>query len=437
MHVSVETNGLERRMTVEVPAESIDLEVRSRLKSLASSARLDGFRPGKVPFTVVERKFAGRVRSEVLGDTIRTSYEEALRQEKLNPVAGPKIETLYEQPDKGLGYTATFEVYPEIALTPLDALNFIRPAATINEQDVDNMLTTLRKQSQTWAPVERAARLDDQVQIEFRAELEGETSSGSHSQQTSAVLGMNAIPKEIEDSLLGVKPGEEVIVNHQVPADFPDPARTGKSVTYTVKLITLYEPVLPAMDAQFARNLGVDSGSLDELRIEVRANMERELSQAIALKLKQQVMDALLEANPMEVPKTLVDKEAQMLLAQTREKFVAQGRKAHELPADSSLFESSAQRRVILGLLIGDVIRTSSMKADPARVRIAIETIAFTYEDPEEIIKWYYGSPERLAQVQSLVLEDQVVEWVLEQAQVTVSNSTFDKLMNPQQNAAA
>ncbi|MEO5573702.1 MAG: trigger factor [Gammaproteobacteria bacterium] len=438
MHVSVETTtGLERRMTVEVPAEHIEQEVKVRLKSLAGKAKLPGFRPGKVPFTVLERKYAGKVRLEVLGDMIRDSYQDAVSQEKLRPAGGPKIETLYEQPDKGLGYTATFEVYPDIALAPLDALTFDKPSAQITKPDVDKMIETLRKQRQTWAPVEREARPGDQLQVDLKMGIEDEPAKGQHSQQTSVVLGNGMLPKEIEEKLIGAKTGEELDIEHSFPANFSDPARAGKAIHYAVKIIALYEPELPAVDAEFARTLGVESGDMDELRTEVRANMERELDQAIKQKLKQQVMDALLVANPIDVPKALVDKEAELLLSQTRERLTAQGRKGLDLPTQRAIYEPAARRRVALGLLMGDLIKTNGTKVDGAKVRELVNSIASTYEDPEEVLKWYYGSPERLGQIESLVLEDQVVDVVLGQAQINVTTSTFEALMNPQQSAAA
>ncbi len=432
MHVSVETTaGLERRMTVEVPAEHIEQEVQNRLKSLAGKAKMDGFRPGKVPFTVVERKFAGRVRMEVLGDLIHSSFQEAVSRENLRPVGGPKIETLYEEPAKGLGYTATFEVYPEISLAPLNALSFDKPVAEIADSDVDTMIETLRKQRPGWTPVVREARRDDQLQIDLKMRIEGEEAKGGHSQQTSVVLGAGALPKEIEEKLLGAKPGEEVEIQHGFPADFPDQARAGKAIHYTVRIIALYEPQLPVVDEAFVRSLGVESGSLEELRVEVKDNMRRELDQAIRQKLKQQVMDALLEANPIEIPKALIDREAELLLAQAREKLAAQGRKGQDLSAQSALYEPTARRRVALGLLMGDLIKTSGTKVDGVKVRALVDGIASTYEDPEEVLKWYYGSPERLQQIESLVLEDQVVDWVLEHAQVNRTDSTFAALMNP------
>ena len=245
------------------------------------------------------------------------------------------------------------------------------------------------------------------------------------------VLGADALPKEIEEKLVGVKPGEEVEIQNSFPADFPDPARAGKPIHYTVKILSLYEPQLPVVDEEFARNLGVESGSLEELRVEVKANMTRELDQAIRQKLKQQVMDALLVANPIEVPKALVDREAEMLLAQAREKLAAQGRRGQDLPAQNTPYESAARRRVALGLLMGDLMKISSIKVDGAKVRALVDGIASTYEDPEEVLKWYYGSPARLEQIESLVLEDQVVDWILEQAKINRIDSTFAALMNP------
>lgn len=435
MQVSVETtSGLERRMTVEVPAARIEQEVKSRLKSLASKAKLDGFRPGKVPLSVVERRFSGQVRAEVLGDMIRASFDEALSQEKLRPAGGPKIQTLYQEPDKGLGYTATFEIYPEVTLAPLAELKIRRPSVEITEPDVERMIEKLRKQRQKWEPVERGAQLGDQLQVEFTMQVDGkEDTHGATAQQTTLILGESVIEKPIEDKIMGLKAGEEAVIEHTMPADFHDPAMAGKPVRYTIKVMALYQPVPPALDEEFIRSLGVPSGTLDDLRAEVRANMQRELEQVIRGQVKAQVMDALVAANPIELPAALVAKEMDILARQ------AQGRQPQAAAPDAAQLarhEPTARRRVTLGLLLGEILKTSGVQVDPARLRSYVETIASTYEDPAEVVKWYYGSTERLKQVESLVLEDQVVEWVAEQAQIESYPDSFDALMNPQHGRA-
>lgn len=432
MHISVETTaGLERRMTVEVPAERINQEVKTRLKSIASKARLDGFRPGKVPFAVVEQRFAGKVRAEVLGDMVRSSFHEAVAQEKLRPAGGPTIETLDEKPDKGLSYVATFEVYPEIQLAPLEGIKLEKPVVQITEQDVDAMLDKLRKQRQGWEPVERAIQSGDQLQVEFSTSIEGLDSKSAPAQQTTVILGETGIDKEIEQRLLGMHAGEEAVIHHHMPADFHDPVVAGKAVQYTVKVLAAYQPLLPDLDESFIRGLGVEAGTLEALRSEVRANMERELEQAIKAQMKQQVMDALLEANALDLPKALVDQEIDILMEQANKGRPPASEQAQA--AQRPRYEANARRRVTLGLLLGEVLKTSAVKADPARVRALVESLAASYEDPNEVIKWYYASKERLAKVESLVLEDQVVDWIAERAQVSERTATFDEIMNPQQ----
>ncbi|MEW6354125.1 MAG: trigger factor [Pseudomonadota bacterium] len=428
MHVSVENTGaLERRITVEVPAARIDQEVKSRLKSLASRARFDGFRPGKAPFAVVERRFGGKVREEVLGDLIHQTFQEAVASQKLRPAGGTKIEGINEQLEKGLSYTATFEVYPEITLAPLENIKVEKPTADITEQDVDAMLETLRKQRPNWTVAERGAQTGDQLQVEFSMRIEGSEHPPGPAQQTSLMLGAGTVEKTIEERLIGAKAGEEVVIEQQLPADFRDAALAGKPVYYTFKIIAVYDPQLPAVDEDFARALGVASGSLDELRSEVRANMQRELQQAINARVKQQVLDALLAANVLEIPKALVDKEISTLVQRDNP------RAGQEVSAaQSARYEPAARRRVTLGLLLAEVIKSAALKVDAARVRALVETTASAYEDPAEVIKWYYNSKERLAQVESLALEEQAVEWILERAQVSTVASTFNALMNPQ-----
>jgi len=438
MQVSVEaTTALERRVTVEVPAERIEQEIKVRLKSLASKAKLDGFRPGKVPLNVVERKFAGRVRAEVLGDMIRSSYEEAVTQEKLRPASTPRIETLYEQPDKGLGYIATFEVYPEIKLAPLTELSLEKPVVGITDQDVDHMLENLRKQRAGWEPVEREARKDDQLQVEFRTRIEGDEAHGDHAQQTSLVLGASTIENEIEDRLYGLKVGEEVVIDQRLPDDFHKAELAGRPVQYFIKLLSLYEPKLPALDEEFVRSLGVEDGTLESLRVEVRANMQRELEQAIKAKLRQQVMDTLLASNAIELPKALIDKEINSLVEQGKKAARGSAARPQDPATQQARHEATARRRVTLGLLLSDIVKTNEIKPDAARVRALVDTLASSYEDPAEVVKWYYGSSERLAQMESLALEEQVVDYVLERARVKNTDSTFDALMNPKQSEPA
>ncbi len=432
MHVSVEaTKGLERSITVEIPEEHIAQEVQKRLKSLAGRVKLDGFRPGKVPLQVVEQRFKGQVREEVVRDTLRSSFQEAVAKENLRPAGGTEIKSVEEQPGQGLSYKATFEVYPEIKLASFEGFKVTKPEAAITEQDVDKMLETLRKQRQGWQPADREARNGDQLQISFTLLNEEGIQVGPDS-QTNVVLGASILGKDIEEKLLGLKAGSEIVIEKTAPANHPDPARADKTERYRIKLISLFEPVLPELDEAFIRDFGIESGSLDELRVEVRANMQRELDQAVKDKLKQQVTNWLYEAHPIEIPKALIENEAANLLNNERNKRGLPPAAAEDIAVQRAAYESQARHRVALGLLLAEIIKDNGIKVDPAQVRASVEAAAVTYEDPQEVIQWYYGSPQRLNQIESLVLEDQVVEWLLKHAEVATVASSFDEIIHPE-----
>lgn len=432
MHVSVEAaKGLERSITVEVPEEHIAQEVQKRLKSLAGRVKLDGFRPGKAPLRVVEQRFQGQVREEVVRDTLRSSFEAAVTKENLRPAGGTDIKSVAGQPGQGLSYKATFEVYPEIKLASFEGFKVTQPEAAISEQDVDKMFETLRKQRQGWEPADRESRTGDQLQISFTLLNEQDEQVGSDS-QTNVVLGASILGKDIEEKLLGLKAGSEVIIEKTAPANHPDPARANKAERYRIKLLSLFEPVLPEMDEVFIRDFGIESGSLDELRVEVRANMQREMDQAVKDKLKKQVIDWLYEAHPIEIPKALVENEAANLLNSERNKRGMPPATAEDMTAQCAPFEPQARRRVALGLLLAEIIKSNAIKVDPAQVRASVEAAAVTYEDPQEVVQWYYGSPQRLNQIESLVLENQAVEWLLKHAEVTTVASSFDAIIHPE-----
>ncbi|HLA74610.1 MAG TPA: trigger factor, partial [Gammaproteobacteria bacterium] len=284
---------------------------------------------------------------------------------------------------------------------------------------------------------EREARKDDQLQVEFRTRIEGDEAHGDHGQQTSLVLGASTIENEIEDRLYGLKVGEEVVIDQRLPDDFHKAELAGRPVQYFIKLLSLYEPKLPALDEEFVRSLGVEDGTLESLRVEVRANMQRELEQAIKAKLRQQVMDTLLASNAIELPKALIDKEINSLVEQEKKAARGSAARPQDPATQQARHEATARRRVTLGLLLSDIVKTNEIKPDAARVRALVDTLASSYEDPAEVVKWYYGSSERLAQMESLALEEQVVDYVLERARVKNTDSTFDALMNPKQSEPA
>ena len=437
MQVSVESSeGLERRMTVELPAEKVGEAMEKRLREIARTARLDGFRPGKVPLSVVRKRFGGQVQQEVFGDLVQSSYFEALADQQLKPAGDPTIEPLDKDPKEGMGYVAVFEVMPEIELAALSSVVIKRPVAQVTDEDVEAMVEKLRKQRTTWNEVDREAREGDRVDIDFKGFIDGEAFEGGTAEGVPLVLGSGSMIPGFEDGLIGAKAGEERTLKVTFPEDYRVDNLASKEASFEVKVNSVSEPVLPEIDEEFARAYGVAEGGVDALYQEIRANMERELSDKIRSEIKEQAMDALLEANSIEVPKALVTQEAKALQQQTRENM-AQGGQASSLDLPLDLFEEQAKRRVMLGLLISEVVRANEIEVDQDRVREKVEQFAQSYETPQEVIDYYYSDRKNLAPVENVVLEDQVVDWVLEQAGVEETESSFEQIMSPQEAADA
>lgn len=434
MQVTVEATGsLERRMTVEVPEERIASEVQSRLRRLGKTARIHGFRPGKAPPQVVERSYGRQVRDEVVGEVLRSSFADAVAQNSLAPAGGPTIHELAAAPGQGLSYTAVFEVYPKLSLPDLKELKVSRPVAEVKEQDVDQMILTLRRQRQTWRVVDRGAQTGDRVVLDYEGSVDGAPLEGNAGKEVPVELGTHRLVGEIEERLAGIRAGEEREVTVDFPADHRNASAAGKTVFFKITAHRVEEPQLPEMDEGFFASFGVADGGEAALRREVRENMERELRENLQGRVKTAVMDGLLAAIPLDVPKVLVDSEAQALRRQAQEGLV-QGRggaPALELPL--TLFEDQARRRVALGMILSEVVRANELKVDPERVRARVASIASTYQEPEEVVRWYYSDKRRLADAENVVLEDQVVDWILERAQVTDSPTTFDAVMKPGQ----
>jgi len=430
MQVSVETTaGLERRMSIEVPSDRIETEVQSRLRNLARTTRIKGFRPGKVPMKVLERQYGGQVRSEVLGEVMQSSFYEAVTKEQLRPAGAPQIEPQSLEPGKDLQFTATFEVFPEITLAPLDGVEFEKTVAEVTDADIDKMIETLRKQRASWSEVERAAQDGDRVTVDFTGTIDGEAFGGNEGKGVPVTIGGKRMIDGFEEGLVGAKAGDELTLNLAFPAEYGHKEVAGKPVQFAVTVQKVEEAALPEVDAEFVHAFGVESDSVDDLRQEIRQSMERELEQKVKASVKQQVMDKLLEINTIDVPAALVREEAESLAQQMRQNMhVPQGKSGVDL--DSGMFEEEARRRVTLGLLLAELVQVNEIKVDPAQVREAVEKIAATYEQPEQVINWYYGDKGRLREVESVVLEDQVVDWVLGHGQVSEKTAGFDELMN-------
>lgn len=427
MQVTVDTGeGLERRMTVQIPESEIQPEVSKRLQSMRRNVRLDGFRPGKVPMKVLERRYGRDVRGEVVSGVVQSSFMKAVQDENLRPAGAPTIDSLDAEQGEGVSYTAVFEVYPEVAVPDLGGVEVARPVAEVTDADVENMIETLRRQRRTWEAVERPAAEGDQVVVDYVGTIEGQDFPGNKGMDTPVELGSGSLIEGFESGLTGASAGEVRTLELTFPEDYHAKEVAGKPVSFEVTVKAVKAPVLPEVDAAFVQGFGVESGSREELAEEVRRNMERELHDKIRATLKKDVMDRMLEASAPQVPQSLVSQEAERLAQQTLQSLGAAGRGQS---LDPGLFEDEARRRVALGLLLAEVARQNAITADPARVRERVETMASSYEQPEQVVAWYYADSDRLSEVESVVLEDQIVDWVLERARVEEYQTTFDAMM--------
>lgn len=424
MQVSVQSGeGLERRMTVELPADEINQEVEKRLKKIARTVRMDGFRPGKVPLKVLRTRYGIQVQREVFGEMVESSYAQAVDQEKLRPAGAPKIEPHLDQSQGNarFAYTAVFDVLPEIELASLAEQSVKRPAVKVVDADVDEMIERLRRQRQTWKEVERGARIGDQVHISFKGTIDGEPFAGGEADDVALVLGSGTMIEGFEAGLVGAGAGDKRALELQFPDGHQVEKLAGKPVLFEVEVSKVAEPVVPALNEELARSFGVESGDIGQFRDDIRLNMERELKQRVESKLKNQAMDALLEAHKIELPEALVEEEINTL---RRQSTPAGGNM--ELPRN--LFEEQAKRRVALGLIVAEVVKKNGIKVDRERVKRTIEEMAASYEDPREVVEFYNSNPQQRASVESLVLENQVVDWVLQQVRVEEEPASFKEV---------
>ena len=429
MQVSVEeTGGLERRLNVAVPQERIEKEVQSRLQRLSRTAKVKGFRPGKVPMKVVAQQYGKQVRDEVVGEVIQATYFEAVNQENLQPAGMPTIEPKVMEPGKDLEYIATIEVMPKVELAEVAGTELEKAVAEVTDEDLEKMMDNLRQQRAGWKEVKRKAKKGDRLNIDFTGTIEGEEFSGNSGKDVPITLGSGRMIKGFEKGLTGAKTGDELTLDLEFPEDYAHKEVAGKPVQFQVKVNKVEAPELPEIDEEFAKSFGIGDGSLDSLRQEVRQNMEREMKQAIAARNKQAAMDKLVELNKVEIPAALVKQEAEGLKRQmVQQMYTPQGKSGVDL--DASMFMEQAERRVSLGLVLSELIKSKDIKISEEQLRAKVEEIAATYEKPDEVVKWYYADKKRLSEVESVALEDAVVEWVFAQGKVTEKKSSFDEVM--------
>jgi trigger factor len=429
MQVSVETtSALERKLTVSVPAETVDTEAQKRLQQLARNVKLNGFRPGKVPFKVVKKRFGESVRQEVIGEIMQQYFYRAIIQEKITPAGAPFVEPIKNQEGEDFEFTATFEVYPEIEIKELTDVTVEKPVAEVTDEDLNEMIETLREQRAQWVEVKRKAKEGDQVVIDFVGTIDGEEFSGGKGEKYPLELGSGSMIPGFEDQLIGAKAGDEVEVKVTFPEDYHAKDLAGKEAVFKTTVHTVNKKELPKV-GELAEALGVEDGNINKMKEDVKANMERELKNALKAKVKTQVMDALLQAHEVEVPKAAIDSEINALRKQLAQQYGGNEELAARLPAE--MFEEQATRRVKLGLLIGSYINQKELTASEEDIEAQLQELASVYEQPEEVIEWYKSDKSRLSQIEQLVLEDKVVESVLAHAKVEEKPATFKEIMNP------
>lgn len=432
MQVSVETTeGLERRLTITVPADKVDTEIQNRLRHIAKTQRIDGFRPGKVPVSVIRKRYGKAVRDEVAAEVMQRNYVDALIGEKINPAGAPAIEQTTNEAGKDLEFVATIEVYPEVALGDLATLKVETPKVSVEDADLDKMLETLRKQHATWKDVKRKSKKNDKVTIDFVGTVDGEEFDGGNAEDFELELGSDRMIPGFEKGIIGGKAGEEVTVDVTFPEDYHAENLKGKDASFKVTIHNVAQQVLPEVDDEFATLFGVSEGGVDALKAEVRKNMERELGQAVKNKVKEQVIKGMLEMHEVDLPKALISQEIEGLRQQAMQRFGGQMSPENAPQLPDELFEGQAKDRVKVGLLLGEVIKSKELKVEEDRVTALIESMASAYENPEEVVQYYKSNDELMQQMRNVALEEQAIDTLVEQADSSEVEATFDEIMNP------
>jgi trigger factor len=428
MQVSVESiSKLERRMQVQVPAERVSKEIDARLKNLSRTARLNGFRPGKAPIKVIRQQFGMQVHREVIGELLQSSFAEAVTEKQLSPAGNPRIEPQSMDEGQDLTYIATFEVFPEVALRPMDSLELERVTAEVTDTDVDAMIERLRKQQMKYSPVNRAAATGDKVTLDFIGKIDGVEFAGGKGENIAIVLGEGRMLPDLEQGLVGAAPGEQRDISVNFPADYRATELAGKTAIFSTQIKTVDEPTLPELDEEFCTSFGVTEGGIPKLREDVAANMRRELEQNLRNRNKTAVMEKLYQANPIDVPNALLESQIRDMQVETMRR--AGAKDVSQAPPREPLVEP-ARRRVALGLIFNEVIRRENLVLDPKRSNARLDEMVGAYGDAAALKRAYLQNADAMRQVESLALEDQVVDWILAHAKVRDTASTFKEVMN-------
>ena len=431
MQTNLETlSQLERRLTMAVPAQEIDKEIGARLKKLSRTVRMHGFRPGKVPLKIVAQQYGPQVRSEVIGDAVQKAFDQAIEANQLRVAGNPRIEPKAVEDISQLSFAATFEVYPELKLGDISGMTLEKPVLSVTDADVDRTLEVLRKQRVTYTAAERAAQAQDRVTVDFTGRIDGVEFPGGKGNDMPVVLGEGRMLEDFESNITGLATGGSKTFDVKFPDNYGNKDVSGKVASFEVTVKKVEASLLPALDAEFAKALGVADGDTEKMRSEVKANVERELKRRIEADIKQKAMQVLLDSTQFELPKSLVAMELQRLVQSTRSDLEARGVKMDQLPINPEMFETQAKRRVGLGLIIGELVSSKSLAPKDEQIRKLVEDYAQSYEQPVEMVRWLYSDQQRLAEFEGLAIESNVVDWVLQNAKVEDKAVSFEEFMN-------
>ena len=430
---TAQANELERRIDLSIDIANVEKEMEQRLKRMGKNMKMPGFRPGKVPLNIVKQQYGDQARHEVLSEELDRVFSESVTAQKMRVAGYPRIEPKTTESTTQLEFSAIFEVYPEFAHGDMSTTEVERPVLEVNDAEIDKTLEILRKQRVTYEDTDRAAAKEDRVVIDFLGKKDGVAFQGGQANDYPFVLGQGMMLPDFENAVEGAKAGETKTFDLAFPADYHAQDLAGQTVQFEITVKQVQAPTLPEVNAEFAIGMGIADGDVTKMRAEIEANLKREVKKRIEGKLKDQVMEALIKANPISVPASLIDMETQRLMQAARQDMEQRGMKTNDFPIQPEWFADQAKRRVTLGLILAEVVKAESLQAKPEQVRAMVEETAQSYEHPEEVIRWYYAQPQRLADVEGLAIENNVVEWVLSKAKVTDKAAAFDELMGQKQ----
>ena len=421
---------LERSLDLSVVIADLDNEIDQRLKRMGKNLKMPGFRPGKVPFNIVKQTYGHEAYADALNGALEKSFTEAVKAQQVRVAGSPKIEPKKTESETHLEFTAVFEVYPEIKVADLKDVEIERPVLEVGASELENTLNVLRKQRVSYEPVDRAAAKGDRVTIDFLGKKDGEPFQGGEAKDYPFVLGEGTMLADFENAVTGLKAGEAKSFEMTFPADYHAKDLAGQAVTFDITVKQVSEAVLPEIDTEFAKSLGIADGDVEKMRAEIETNLKREVKSRLKSRVKNQVMEALLKTNPIEVPKALVEIEIDQLIQNARQDMEQRsGKKMKDFPMQREWFADQAKRRVSLGLVLSEIVKVNELHAKPEQIKSVVEEAAQSYEHPEEVVRWYYAQPQRLAEIEGVVIEDNVVEWALSSAKVLDKAVAFDELM--------